>query len=76
MAKKDKEETGAIESEVDMEIIKRRVDMLDQRLDSIDSSLSAIVERVMNQAVTLNITCPRCGRKIEIAVIGGPKVTA
>ena len=76
MAKKEKELTGAMEPEVDMETIKRRMDMLDQRLDNIDSALSAVVERVMNQPVTLNITCPKCGRNIEIAVVGGHKITA
>ena len=76
MAKKEKELTGAIEPELDMETIKRRMDMLDQRLDNIDSVLSAVVERVMNQPVTLNITCPKCGRNIEIAVVGGHKITA
>lgn len=76
MAKKDKEQIDAMEPELNMENIKRRLDLLDQRLDNIDSSLSAVVERVMNQPLTLNITCPRCGRNIEIAVVGGHKITA
>ena len=76
MAKKDKEQIDAMEPELNMDNIKRRLDLLDQRLDNIDSSLSAVVERIMNQPLTLNITCPRCGRNIEIAVVGGHKVTA
>lgn len=76
MAKKDKEQIDAMEPELNMENIKRRLDLLDQRLDNIDSSLSAVVERIMNQPLTLNITCPRCGRNIEIAVVGGHKITA
>jgi hypothetical protein len=47
--------------------------MLDQRLDNIDSVVTAVVERVMNQPVTLNITCPRCGNDLEIAIIGAAK---
>ena len=58
------------------ERIERRLDMLDDRLDNIDSTVSAIVERVMSQVVTLNLTCPKCGKNIEIAVIGGHKPTA
>lgn len=76
MAKKDKEQIDAMEPELNMDNIKRRLDLLDQRLDNIDSSLSAVVERIMNQPLTLNITCPRCGRNIEIAVVGGHKITA
>jgi len=76
VAKKDKEQIDAMEPELNMENIKRRLDLLDQRLDNIDSSLSAVVERIMNQPLTLNITCPRCGRNIEIAVVGGHKITA
>ncbi len=58
-----------------IEHLKRRLDMLDQRLDNIDSVVTAVVERVMNQPITLNITCPNCGKNIEIAIIGGHKPT-
>ena len=75
MAKKDK--VGAVDEKhgVDMGHVERRLDMLDQRLDNIDSTVSAIVERVMSQPVTLNITCPNCGKNIEVAVIGGYRPT-
>ena len=53
--------------------LQRRLELLDQRLDNIDSVVTAVVERVMNQAVTLNITCPNCGKRVEIAVIGKGK---
>ena len=53
--------------------IKERLDMLDQRLDNIDSMVSAVAERVMSQLVTLNITCPHCGKDIEIAIVGSQK---
>ncbi len=56
-----------------LEQIIRRLDMLDQRLDNIDSVVTAVVERVMNQPITLNITCPRCGNDLEIAIIGAAK---
>ena len=74
MAKKDK--SGVSEKHRgDIELVERRLDMLDQRLDNIDSTVSALVERVMNQPVTLNITCPKCGKNIEIAFIGGYRPT-
>jgi len=59
-----------------MERLKRRLDMLDQRLDNIDSMVTAVAERVMNQPITLNITCPNCGKNIEVALLGSEKPTA
>ena len=58
---------------LDIEHVKRRLDMLDQRLDNIDSMITAVAERVMDQPITLNITCPHCGKNIEIALIGKGK---
>jgi len=63
------------EPTLDIEQIKRHLDMLDQRLDNIDSVVTAIVERVMKQPVALNMTCPHCGKNIEIAIIGSHKPT-
>ena len=50
--------------------------MLDQRLDNIDSMVTAVAERVMSQPIALNITCPNCGKNIEITIIGSEKPTA
>jgi len=58
----------------DIEHMKKRLDMLDRRLDNIDSIVTAVAERVMKQPVTLNITCPKCGQSIEIAIIGTEKL--
>ena len=57
----------------DINIIKRRLEMLDQRLDNIDSMLTVVAERVLKQSITVNMTCPNCGRNIEIALIGTEK---
>ena len=57
----------------DIERLKKRLDMLDNRLDNIDSMVTAVAERVMQQPITLNITCPHCGRDIEIAISGSEK---
>ncbi len=73
--KKDKKKSKAAEQDqgLDMENISRRMDMFDQRLDNIDSIVTAVAERLMSQPVTLNITCPHCGSNMEIAVIGNLK---
>jgi len=64
------------EQVLDIERIKRRLDMLDQRLDNIDSMVTAVAERIMSQPIALNITCPYCGKNIEIAIIGSEKPRA
>ena len=73
MAEKDKPENAGGESEI--ERIIQRIDMLDDRLDNVDSIVSAVAERVMRQPITLNITCSKCGQKIEIAILGTEKPT-
>ena len=73
MAEKNKPSVVTQEQVLDIENIKRRLDMLDQRLDNIDSVVTAVAERVMNQPITLNVTCPHCGNNIEIAILGSGK---
>jgi hypothetical protein len=53
--------------------LQERLDILDRRLDNIDSMVTAVAERVMSQPIVLNVTCPRCGREIEISLIGTHK---
>jgi len=73
LAKRDKLESVSDNSASNIERILQRIDMLDQRLDNVDSIVSAVAERVMRQPITLNITCSKCGQKIEIAIIGTEK---
>ena len=68
MAKGDESKSSV--QEQDVEQMKKRLVMLDQRLDSIDSVVTAVVERVMKQPITINVTCPKCGGNLEIAIIG------
>ena len=75
MAQEGESSVTGQEQALNIEQIKRRLDMLDQRLDSIDSMVTAVAERVMRQPITLNVTCPKCGRNIEIAIIGIEKPT-
>ena len=76
MAENNKSNLVNQEQTLDIERVKQRLDMLDQRLDNIDSMVTAVAERVMNQPITLNITCPNCGRNIEITIIGSEKPRA
>ena len=73
MADTDKLTGAAAEQAQDLKRVKQQVEMLDQRLDNIDSMVTAVAERVMSQLVALNLTCPHCGRQIEIALIGSQK---
>ncbi len=76
MAENNKSNLVNQEQTLDIERVRQRLDMLDQRLDNIDSMVTAVAERVMNQPITLNITCPNCGRNIEITIIGSEKPRA
>lgn len=57
-----------------MEQIEKRLEMLDQRLDNIDSIVTALIERVMRQPLNLDVTCPKCGSIIQITVMGSLKL--
>ena len=70
MGATNREEAAVADSEQQMRQLQERLDVLDRRLDDIDSMVSAVAERVMSQPVVFNITCPRCGREIEISLIG------
>lgn len=76
MARDRNQRTTSQEAPLDMEQVRQRLDMLDNRLDSIDSMVTAVVERVMSQVVNIHLTCPRCGKDIEIGIIGTKKPTA
>ena len=75
MAQETEPDVVGKEEALDIGHIKRRLDMLDQRLDSIDSMITSVADRVMDQPVTVNITCPHCGKNIEIALLGKGKPT-
>ena len=75
MTEENESSTVGREQMLNIEDVKRRLDMLDQRLDNIDSIVTAVAERVMNQPIALNITCPHCGKNIEITIMGRGKPT-
>ena len=73
MAQENQLDTATEEKVADVERIKRRLDMLDQRLDNIDSMVTAVAERMMRQPINLRIVCPYCNKEIEIGLIGNEK---
>ncbi len=58
---------------VDQEQLKKRLEMLDKRLDNIDSVVTALVERVMRQPVSIEVSCPKCGNVVQISVTSNVK---
>lgn len=60
---------------LDPQRLKQRIDLMDERLDNIDSVVTAVAERIMKQPVSLLLTCPHCGKNIEVALVGQQKPT-
>ncbi len=73
MPKKEKSVNPDEQVSTDIAEINKRLDSLDDRLDNIDSMISAVAERVMSQLITLHITCPGCGKEVEIGIVGSQK---
>jgi len=73
LAKKDELKPLEDESTPNIERIIQRLDMLDRRLDNVDSIVTVVAERVMKQPITFMVTCSKCGQKMEIAIIGTEK---
>ncbi len=66
--------TGDTGSE-ELEKLKQRLELFDERLDNIDSVLTAVAERIMKQPVSIILSCPHCGKDIEVALVGQQKPT-
>jgi formylmethanofuran dehydrogenase subunit E len=70
------EKTEKKRTAMDQEQFKKRLEMLDKRLDNIDSVVTALVERVMRQPVTIEVTCPKCGSVVQIMLTSNIKSSA
>jgi len=57
-----------------IEQINRRLEMLDGRLDNMDSIITSLVERVMEKPLTLEITCPKCGQAIQVNITSNVRI--
>jgi hypothetical protein len=49
----------------------RRLDMIDERLDNMDSVVTSLVERVMARPLVMEVTCPSCGQIVQVSVTSG-----
>lgn len=59
----------------ELDRLKERLDLMDERIDNMDSVLTAVAERIMKQPVSITLSCPHCGKNIEIALVGQQKPT-
>jgi len=77
LASKDWETPVAqVNAELTLEQLSRRLSMLDERLDNMDSILTSLVERVMHQPLSLEVSCPKCGQAIQINITGNVRLKA
>jgi hypothetical protein len=67
--------TGESGGNSDLERLKQRIEIMDERLDNIDSVLTAVAERIMKQPVSIILSCPHCGKNIEVSLVGQQKPT-
>ena len=64
-----------VNGNTDVERLQERIDLLDDRLDNIDSVLTAVAERIMKQPISITLNCPHCGKSIEVSLVGQQKPT-
>ncbi len=75
MALRDKSDPLAeVTPELAIEQVSRRLDMLDGRLDNMDSVITSLVERVMERPLTMEVTCPKCGQTIQINITSNTRL--
>ena len=70
MASRDKGKpvTQQVDRELDINQLIKHLDILDQRLDNVDSIITSLVQRVMEKPLTMEIVCPKCGQSIQLNV--------
>ena len=63
-----------VSQDLDIGQLIRRLDMLDERLDNMDSIVTSLVERVMGRPLVMELGCPSCGQTIQINVTAGVRL--
>ena len=61
---------------VRMQQTEKQLEMLDQRLDNLDSVVTALAERVMRQPVSLEVVCPKCSSIIQVTLTGNVRLSS
>ena len=75
MVSQDKAEPGKQDKQDrDIGQLMKRLDMLDDRLDNMDSIVTSLVERVMARPLVIEVTCPNCGQTVQINVTSGVRL--
>ena len=67
--------TGAQTKSSDLDRIQKRLELMDERMDNMDSVLTAVAERIMKQPMSITLNCPHCGKNIEVSMVGQQKPT-
>jgi RNAse (barnase) inhibitor barstar len=72
--KKERAPDAAAQARSEVEQLHRRVKMLDDRLDNLDSIVTTLVQRVMEKPLTIELTCPKCSQQIEINITSSTRM--
>lgn len=72
--KREKSQSPPTGNPEQLEQLTRRVKMLDDRLDNLDSIVTSLVQRVMEKPLTIEMYCPKCGSQIEIGVTSNARL--
>ena len=62
------------DGDTDLKQISNRLNLLDDRLDNMDSVVTSLVERVMGRPLIMEISCPKCGEVLQINVTSGVRL--
>ena len=75
MVSQDRADSGKqVKQDRDIGQLIKRLDMLDERLDNMDSIATSLVERVMARPLVVEVTCPNCGQTVQINVTSGVRL--
>ena len=75
MASQDRVDSGKqVKQDRDIGQLIKRLDMLDERLDNMDSIVTSLIERVMGRPLVMEVTCPSCGQTIQVNITGGVRL--
>lgn len=63
-----------VNQEQDIRQLIKRLDMLDERLDNMDSMVTSLIEKVMGRPLVMEVTCPNCGQTIRVNITSGVRL--
>jgi tetrahydromethanopterin S-methyltransferase subunit G len=75
LASQDRVDSGKqVKQDRDIGQLIKRLDMLDERLDNMDSIVTSVIERVMGRPLVLEVTCPNCGQTVQVHITSGVRL--